>query len=171
MKPEYQAQIFDLLMQAGEEFGLKLFGSRALNSLRLEKGFGGWATEYRPVYGPFEAGLGRFIDLGKNDFIGREAAAREKADGPERRLVTFTIDADDADVLGDEPIWHGEDVVGWITSGGFSHHVDQSVALGYIPVGLADGSDGFEIEILGVKRPAKLLSEPLFDPDAERMRG
>ena len=171
MKPEYQAQIFDLLMQAGEEFGLKLFGSRALNSLRLEKGFGGWATEYRPVYGPFEAGLGRFIDLGKNDFIGREAAAREKADGPERRLVTFTIDADDADVLGDEPIWHGEDVVGWITSGGFSHHVDQSVALGYIPAGLADGSDGFEIEILGVKRPAKLLSEPLFDPDAERMRG
>ena len=171
MKPEYQVQIFDQLMESGHEFGLKLFGSRALNSLRLEKGFGAWATEFRPIYGPFEAGFERFVDLKKSDFIGREAAMREAVEGPERRLVSFTIDVENADVLGDEPIWQSNNVVGWITSGGYSHHVGQSVALGYIPSTLVDGGENFAIEILGIKRPAHLIKAPLLDPKAERMRG
>jgi len=171
MKPEHQAQIFDLLMQAGEAFGLRLFGLRALNALRLEKGFGSWATEYRPVYGPFEAGMGRFIDLSKNDFIGREAAAKEKADGPERGLSTFVIDAEDADVLGDEPIWHGDGVVGWVTSGGYCHYSGKSVALGYVPARLVGEQAGFEIEILGIRRSATRIDRPLFDPETARMRG
>ena len=171
MPPEYQAQVFDLLLEAGQEFGLRLFGGRALNALRLEKGFGAWATEFRPIYGPFEAGLDRFVDLKKNDFIGRAAAAKEKAEGPERRLVTLTVEAEDADVLGDEPIWHDQDVVGWVTSGGYSHHVEQSVALGYVPLALAEKGTNFSIEILGIKRPAHLVKAPLFDPHATRMRG
>ena len=166
---EHEAELFDLLMEAGDEFGLRLFGGRALNSLRLEKGFGSWATEYRPIYGPFEAGLDRFIDLSKNDFIGREAAAREFADGPERRLVTLTVEVSGADVVGDEPIWQGDDVVGWVTSGGYAHHVGKSVALGYVPAALAAGSGDLTIEILGERCPAVIEDKPIFDPDGRRM--
>jgi len=166
---DHELEMFDLLIEAGDEFGLRLFGGRALNSLRLEKGFGSWATEFRPIYGPFEAGLHRFVDLSKNDFIGREAAARELADGPERRLVTLTVEVSGADVVGDEPIWQDDEVVGWITSGGYAHHVGKSVALGYVPAALTAESTGLAIEILGDKCPAVIQDEPIFDPEGKRM--
>src|ERR1700689_4050629 len=85
---------------------MKLVGARALNSMRLEKSFGTWAREYRPIYGPYEAGLGRFIDLHKGDFVGRAAAvqAKERRDGV--RLLAFRVDADDAYAGGDDPMWH-----------------------------------------------------------------
>jgi dimethylglycine dehydrogenase len=141
-----------------------------LHSLRLEKSFGTWAREYRPIYGPHEAGLDRFVDLKKNDFIGREAAAEERARGAARRLVTFTVDADGADAIGDEPVWHDGKAVGWITSGGYAHTAGQSVALGYIPAALAAANSDFEIEIIGQRRKAVRLDEPLFDPKGLRMR-
>ena len=171
VKPEYQRVLFDILMEAGEPHGLRLIGARALNSLRLEKSFGSWATEFRPIYGPYEADLGRFVALEKNDFIGREAAAREKEEGPERRRITLSVDANGADVIGDEPIWHDNQVIGWVTSGGYAHHSRASVALGYVPSGVADQANGsFEIEILGERCRARMLREPLFDPTGERMR-
>ncbi len=105
-----------------------------MNALRLEKGFGTWAREFRPIYGPEEAGLGRFIDWGKGDFVGRGAAETAKADGGgPLRLVTFAIDAGDADAIGDEPVWHDGKVVGWVTSGGYGHGVGRSLALAYVP--------------------------------------
>jgi dimethylglycine dehydrogenase len=109
---EYQRALYDALVHAGREHGLKLFGGRALNAMRIEKSFGTWAREYRPIYGPFEAGLGRFIDLKKSEFIGRAAAAEEKESGGALRLVTFKVDATDADAIGDEPIWHDGNTVG-----------------------------------------------------------
>jgi dimethylglycine dehydrogenase len=90
---DYQRALFDLLTQAGGKFGLRHFGGRALNAMRLEKSFGTWAREYRPIYGPYEAGLGRFVDLRKDAFIGREAALAEQASGGERRLVTLDVAA------------------------------------------------------------------------------
>ena len=113
-----------------------------------------------------------------HEFIGRAAHEAElAAGGPKRRLVTFVVepDPDDpADVIGDEPVWHGGQVVGWITSGGYGHHVKESIALGYVPTELAapdgPGGDGFEIEIIGWRRPARLQPEPLFDPKGLRMR-
>lgn len=171
--PEYQCQLFDALMAAGAEFDIKLVGGRALRSLSLEKGFGSWATEYRPIYGPFEAGLGRFVSLGKEeDFIGREAALKEKEEGTGKQLVLLQIDASDADVINDEPVWYDGKVVGWITSGGYAHYVKQSLALGYVPSGLADKTESgcFEVEILGDRRPATILDQVPFDPSAERMR-
>ena len=84
--------------------------------------------------------------------------------------MTFTVDAIDADVIGDEPIWHEEEVVGWVTSGGYAHWSQQSVALGYVPSELTEVGDRFEIEILGTRRKAVLLKEPLFDPAGARMR-
>ncbi len=175
--PQYQRVLFDRLMAAGQPHGLRLFGMRALMSLRLEKNYGTWFREYRPIYTPQEAGITRYIKL-DHEFIGRAAHEAEMAaGGPRRRLVAFVVEpdpADPADVIGDEPIWHDGKVVGWVTSGGYGHHVKQSLALGYVPTELAgpDGPDGtgFEIEIIGRRRPARLQPEPLFDPRGLRMR-
>jgi dimethylglycine dehydrogenase len=171
VSPEYQRALFDLLWAKGEALGIGHFGGRALNAMRLEKSFGTWAREYRPIYGPYEAGLGRFVDLKKNDFIGRAAAAQEKESGGKLRLVVFAVDALDADTIGDEPVWHDGKVVGWITSGGYAHGSEASVAMGYVPKALAMAEEGFEIEVIGERRKATVLREALFDPKGERMRG
>ncbi|MDX8468003.1 FAD-dependent oxidoreductase [Mesorhizobium sp. VK23B] len=217
MAPAYQRLVYKAIKEAGEEFGLVDFGMRALLSMRLEKNFPTWFRELRPIYGPFEGSMDRFIKLEKNDFIGREAAAKEQAQGPKLRRVSFIVDAADADVMGDEPIWakvgkdygtvekpHGYGaprfdetgkevrgskaaegasavrgivdgewrVVGWVTSGGYAHYVQKSMAQGYVPAALAeDESAGlFEIEILGHRRPARINIEPPFDPSGEKMR-
>ncbi len=168
---DYTRSLYDLLQEAGKPHELRLIGGRALNSLRLEKSFGTWAREYRPIYGPLEAGLARFVDLKKNDFIGRSAVvAAKEAGGGALRLLTFEVDALDADAIGDEPIWHQGKVVGWITSGGYGHSVRKSLALGYVPAKLASASDGFEIELIGERRKATRLAAPAFDPQGLRMR-
>ncbi len=105
MAPAYQRRVYEGIKGAGEAHGLRDFGMRALLSMRLEKNFPTWFRELRPIYGPYEGGMERFIKLSKNDFIGREAAAKEHADGPRLRRVSFVIDAGTADVMGDEPIW------------------------------------------------------------------
>jgi len=87
-----------------------------------------------------------------------------------RPLMTFVVEAEDADVIGDEPIWHRGEVIGWVTSGGYAHWSQASVALGYIPGDRAKADDGFEIEVLGVRRVANPQCEPLFDPTGARMR-
>ena len=121
-----------------------------------------------------EAGLERFVDFRKPEFIGRAAAMREEVSGGALRRVSFVVAAADADVLGDEPIWHDGAVVGWVTSGGYLHYAKASLALGYVPTELAvpdgKGGAGFEIEIIGRRRPARLQREPLFDPAGLRMR-
>jgi dimethylglycine dehydrogenase len=143
---------------------------RAMMSLRLEKSFGAWLREYRPDYTAAETGLDRFIDFKKNDFIGRDAAIRERDEPPARALCAFVVDADDADVSADEPIWKDDTVVGFVTSGGYAHYVDESVALGMLPRELAGEGNAFEIEILGERRPARLITEALLDPQGMRMR-
>jgi dimethylglycine dehydrogenase len=211
MAPAYQRKIYEGIKAAGAEYGIVDFGMRALLSMRLEKNFPTWFRELRPIYGPFEGGMERFVKLNKGDFIGREAAIREQAEGSKLRRVSMVVEAGTADVMGDEPIWaktatdygtveksHGYGgkrftadgrvtprnpdtgterdgwrVVGWVTSGGYAHHVGKSMAQGYVPAALAnDESAGlFEIEILGQRRPARINIEPLFDPTGERMRG
>ena len=168
--PEYQRRLYESIQAAGADLGLKNFGMRALLCLRLEKNFGTWYREFRPIYGPFEAGLDRFIKLDKPDFIGRAAALKEKQDGPKRQRVFMVVDALDADVMGDEPIWVDGKVAGWVTSGGFGHYVNQSLAQGYLPSELVKPGVQLEIEILGERRPARLQMDPPFDPEAKRMR-
>ena len=172
MEAENQRSVFQTLMQEGESLGIGLFGLRALNSLRLEKNFGSWAREFRPIYGPMEAGLNPFVAYDKEaDFIGKEIARKEKEEGGNLRLRTFVVDAKDADVIGDEPIWHGGEVKGWVTSGGFAHGSDVSMAMGYVPREIADQTSGWEIEILNERCSCKLQPKPLFDPEAKIMRG
>jgi dimethylglycine dehydrogenase len=170
VRPEYQRILFRSIWDAGRDLGLRLFGGRALNSLRLEKSWGAWATEYRPIYTPFEAGMDRFVDLDKPEFIGREAALRARDQGLRQKLVTLTVDAGDADVIGDEPILLDGEAVGWVTSGGFAHYTGHSVAMGYIRVEHLDESTEYSVEILGEMRRARIQTEPLYDPDAVRMR-
>jgi len=172
-----QTRLFDLLMEAGAPHGIRLFGGRALDSMRFDKNFGAWASEYRPIYTPGQARMDRFVKPDKGDFIGRDAVLTEREAGPERLLTAFVVepldggaDGADADVLGDEPIWHDGEVVGWVTSGGFAHWSQASCALGYVPAAVADADGGFEIEMLGARRAARRLDQPLFDPSGSRMR-
>ena len=105
MEPAYERQIYLAIKEAGEQYGIADFGMRALLSMRLEKNFPTWFAELRPIYGPYEGSMERFIKLEKNHFIGREKAAEEYADGGAVRRVSFSIDTDNTDVMGDEPIW------------------------------------------------------------------
>ena len=171
--PEYQRYLFDLIWDAGKEFDMRLFGFRALITMRLEKNFGTWYREFRPIYTPLESGMERAMKF-DHEFIGRAAVEAEMKTGPARKLVMFRVDVDKdkpADVLGDEPVFHHGEVVGWITSGGYAHYSGVSLALGYIPAALAaEGTTGFEIEIIGNMRPAHLQLEPVLDPSGSRMR-
>ena len=118
-----------------------------------------------------EAGFGRFVALSKPaDFIGKAAAEKEKSEGGALRLKTFILKARDADVIGDEPIYHNGAVCGWVTSGGYAHAYGLSVAVGYVPKEIADETQGWSIELLGELLPANLQAEPLFDADGARMR-
>ena len=171
----HQVALYRALAAAGAGHGMRPFGMRAMMSLRLEKSFGAWMREYRPDYTPAETGLDRFVDLRKGDFIGRDAALRERDAPPDRRLCTFVVDAHDADPWGDEPIFAGGEVAGFVTSGGYAHYSGKSIALGFVPVDLIDGgaerAAGLAIEILGERRAARLVREPVLDPAGERMRG
>ncbi len=171
MSAAAQRAVFDALTAAGVDLGLRLFGGHALNALRLEKGFGSWAREYRPIYSPVEAGLDRFVKTSDSDFAGKASSIADQISGGERRLVLFDVDARDADAFGDEPIWHEDKVVGWITSGGYGHTVGKSLALGYVPRDLATATSGFQIEIVGERRAATVLAVPPVDPKGSRMRG
>lgn len=164
--------LWSVLWTAGQKYGLRPFGMRAMMSLRLDRFFGSWMREFSPDYTVGETGLDRFVAWKKTaDFIGRAAAEAERAQGAARRLCAFTVDAADADVVAYEPIWHGGAVVGFCTSGGYSHHAGRSVALGFLPVELIAEGREVEIEILGEMRPARVVTTPLFDPEGARMRG
>ena len=170
--PLDQRALWSTLWSAGQAFDMKPFGMRAMMSLRLDKFFGSWAREFSPDYTPCETGMDRFIAWNKPaDFIGRAAAEAERATGAKRQLVNFEVDADTADVVAYEPVWVDGAVVGFCTSGGYSHYAEKSIAYALIPRDLV--KDGLEakIEILGDMRGARLITAPLFDGDGHRMRG
>lgn len=162
--------LWHVLSEAGRDLGLRPFGMRAMMSLRLDKWFGSWGREFSPDYTPLETGLDRFVRYNKPaDFIGKQAAAADKAKGASRTLVPLVIDANGADVVAWEPIWLDGQVVGWCTSGGYSHWTGQSVAQGFIPADRVQDGLAVEVEILGERRPARVHLAPLWD-DGGRMR-
>lgn len=167
-----QLTLYECLIAAGHDLGLKPFGMRAMMSLRLEKSFGAWGREFRYGYIPAETRLDRFIDFNKDiNFIGKTAALSVKSTGPQRLLCTFVVEAKDADAWADEPIWYNGDVVGFVTSGGYAHFAQKSVAMGFVPTPLVCPKLNVEIEIVGERCPASLIAKPLFDRESKRLRG
>jgi dimethylglycine dehydrogenase len=171
-RPPYLLKLYEAIQQAGDDFGLEFYGARALMSLRLEKNWGAWTLDFRPDFTPDESGLDAFIAFDKSaDFIGKGAAQAEREAGAKRKLVTLVVDAEDVDCHADEAIFHDGTCVGFVTSGGFAHHSEKSVAMGYVPRELARAGEAFEVEILGNLYPAQLQDRPLYDPDGTKMRG
>ena len=166
----HHRSLLSALRSAGDGDGLRLIGDRAIDSLRLEKAYGIWSAEFTQAYTPGMSGLDRFVAFDKGAFIGRDAALRERDRGPVQRLVLLEVDADGADASGDEPVWHDSARVGFVTSGAFGHHVGRSLALAYVDREVAERGPALSVHIVGEERPARILTEPPYDPSGSRMR-
>jgi dimethylglycine dehydrogenase len=158
------------LQAAGRASGLRLIGDRAVDSLRLEKGYGIWSTEFTQAYSPGMSGLDRFVAFDKGDFIGGEAARRERDTGAPELLVLLEVDAEDADASGDEGIWLDGRRVGLVTSGAYGHHVRKSLALAYVDREIADAMPDLTVHVVGDERSARILPEPPYDPKGSKLR-
>ncbi|HCD62946.1 MAG TPA: dimethylglycine dehydrogenase [Alphaproteobacteria bacterium] len=169
---EYQNHIFDALMAAGAEFGLKPFGIRAMDAMRLEKSYRMVGTEMSIEYAALESGLERFVQLQKPDFIGREGLLAWQEKGFANSFVTLEIkDTADRDVIGGNPIYRDGELVGRATSGGYGFRLGKSLALAMVSPDCADLGTALEIDILGDRFAAEIIEESPFDPANERLRG
>ena len=163
--------LYDHLIEVGAKLSVRPFGIRALVSLGMEKSFGIWSREFTPDYTPAMCGLDRFVDYGKVDFVGREAALKDREAKHEHRLVALEIDSSDADAWGYEPIWYEEEFAGYVTSGAYGHTVRKSLALAYVKTQFLDSSNSeFSVHVLDERRPAVIISEASYDPSGSRMR-
>ncbi|MDF1718497.1 MAG: FAD-dependent oxidoreductase [Antarcticimicrobium sp.] len=170
---EDQARLYSALIEAGRELGAGPVGSRALMSLRIEKGYGSWGREYSPEYWPQEVGLDRLVKLDK-DFLNKAAVEGTLTNPPRERLVLLALDeadvtASNADATGGEPIFRGGEGIGRVTSGAYGYSVGMSLALGYVKG--AEPGDAVEVMVLGRPHRATILAEPPFDPAGARLRG
>ncbi len=157
------------LEQAGEEYGLGWFGSYAVNSMRLEKGYKGWGSELTTEITPVEADIERFVDY-DSSFIGKESVLARKSEGIQTKLVLVSVDVDDADCLGNEPALDGDRPMGIVCSGAFGHRSGVSLAYVYVEPQFSDAGTTFEIPILGVRKIATVLDSPPYDPHNVRLR-
>ena len=163
-----QASLFECLINEGKKLDIGLVGTRSLMHTRLEKSFMAWGHELSPDYSPIECELLKHIDLNKTDFVGKSAVKNNTL--VREKYATFTVDAKDNAMWGDEAIFLDGEPVGYVTSGGWGPFVNQHIALGYIKPETFDEKNEFFIEILGKLMPAKLSSKPLYDPLGLKMR-
>ena len=164
--PHFQLKLYEEMKTAGKEFNLKPFGGRALMSMRLEKNWGAWTLDFRPDFTAKESGLDFFIDWNK-DFIGKESA---KKDNSKLKLTPLIIETDDIDVTNNEAVVKDGKSIGYITSGGFAHHVKKSVAYSYLNEEILKTNEKFQVEINGNFYNSTIIKEPLYDPRGTKMR-
>jgi 4-methylaminobutanoate oxidase (formaldehyde-forming) len=164
--------IWDMLIEAGREFGLELGGYKVLDSLRLEKGFRYFTTDLTPSETPYEAGLGFCVNLDKGDFIGREALVRQKAEGVKRKLCTLVLtDGDNfTQIYGGEAIFHEGKVLTRVRSGGYGFTLKKNILYAYLPTELAKQGNRFIIDLIEGRREAEVTASVLFDPKGDRAR-
>lgn len=168
---EYQHHIFDALLEAGAEFDIAQVGMRAMESMRIEKSYRMWGTDLTPDYTPLESGLSRFVRLDKGEFVGRAALEKQQRDGIPQRFVTLEVnDIDDADPLGNEPLYANDKLIGRVTAGAYGHFVHKSLALGYVDPEFAAPGSELEIEILNSRKPAVVIEESPYDPNNQSLR-
>jgi 4-methylaminobutanoate oxidase (formaldehyde-forming) len=161
--------VWDALLASGRPHGLRPTGYKALESLRLEKGYRYWSADITPADNPYEAGLGFCVRLGKGDFIGRPALARIKTEGVLRRLATLTIDPAPT-IYGGEAVWKDGRVLGRLRSGGYGYTVERNIGLLYLPPDLATPGTALEVEVFGERVPAEVAPDVLYDPTGARIR-
>jgi dimethylglycine dehydrogenase len=169
---EYQVGLYQALMDAGRDLGLADFGLRAMDALRLEKGYRVWGADINTEVTPLEAGLERFVAFDKGEFLGRATLLAQRRDGVRKRLATLAVDALDADCHGNEAVLvpASDRVAGITTSGGYAHWLGRSLAVAYLDADQAAVGARLDVEVLGERRPAVVLPEPAFDPENHRPR-
>ena len=170
---EYQLHIFDALVRAGAEYDMGFCGMRAMDSLRMEKSYRMWGQDLTREYTIFEAGLGRFVDFDKGDFVGRDALLSQRDAGVPQAFVTLDVDVEGdggggneglADPIGNEPLYVGDTMVGRATAGAYGHHLGKSIALAYVQPDVAAPGTVLEVEILGHRRSATVIADSPYDP-------
>ena len=167
-RPQFLLLLSEAIEEAGADLDYRWYGARTLMSLRLEKGWGAWGLEFRPDFNAVESGMDVFINWNK-DFVGKEATARFRDEGVDRKLVTLTVDTP-MDVTLDEAVLVNDAAVGYITSGGYAHHVGKSMAMAYVASEHAAAGTMVNVEIMGEMYPAEVQGAPLYDPNGGRMR-
>ncbi|MEA2348239.1 MAG: hypothetical protein QOG62_2026 [Thermoleophilaceae bacterium] len=169
---EYGAGLWRTLWDAGEDHGLVAGGYKAIDTLRLEKGYRVWAADITPEETPYEGRLGFCVKLDKpGGFVGCEALTAAKKEGPSKLLVCITLDDPRSVALGNEPVRIGGEIVGRVTTGGYGYTVERSIAYAYVPADQAEVGTAVEIDIFGEWVAGTIAAEPLYDPKGERVRG
>lgn len=167
---EYGLKLWDTLWEAGQTLGVVAAGYRAIESLRLEKGYRYWSTDIHSEYNPYEAGLGFAVKLQKGEFLGKAALENSKAQGVKRKLCCLVIDDPRAVALGGEPLLDGERVLGHVTSAGYGYTLRQSITYGYVPAEYATPGTRVEVQLFGVRYGAVVMKEPLYDAKNEKIK-
>jgi 4-methylaminobutanoate oxidase (formaldehyde-forming) len=167
---EFGAALWRTLWNAGQGHGVVAGGYRAIDSLRLEKGYRVWGADITPDEQPFQAGLGFAVKFEKDEFIGREALLRAREDGSAPRLCCLVLEDPRSVALSNEPVMVDGDVVGRVTSGGYGYTVGASIAYAYLPPEHADAGTEVAVEIFGEWIEGRVAREPLHDPEGARVR-
>jgi glycine cleavage system T protein len=167
---EFGRRLWDTVWEAGAEHGLVAGGYKAIDSLRLEKGYRVWGADITPDETPYGAGLGFAVKLDKGEFIGREALVAAQEQPLERKLACLVLDDPRSVALGSEPVRMDGDILGRVTSGGYGYTVERSIAYAYVPAESAEAGREVEVEIFGEWVPGRITEEPLWDPAGERIR-
>ena len=169
---EYGLNLWDTLWAAGEKEGMVAAGYKAIDTLRIEKGYRYWSAEISPDYTPLEAGLSFAVDFEKSDFIGKEALLKQKEAGLQQRLCCMTLADSRVIALGNEPVrpLGTETIIGWVVSGGYGYSVGESIVYAYLPLTYSKPGTELEIEFFGELVKAEVVRSPRFDPKGERIR-
>ena len=166
VSPHFLLKLYEEIIEAGKEFNIKPFGSRALMSMRLEKNWGAWGLDFRPDFTAKESGLDKFIDWNK-DFIGKKYA---KNDQSKSKLTTLIVETEDIDVTNNEAVLSNDKCIGYITSGGYAHYLNKSIAFSYLDEKIINNDQKIQVEINGNFYNCEILKNPLYDPDGIKMR-
>jgi glycine cleavage system T protein len=167
---EFGRRLWDAIWEVGADHGLVAGGYKAIDSLRLEKGYRVWGADITPDETPYEAGLGFAVKLDKGDFIGRQALVAAREPAPERKLACLVLDDPRSVALGSEPVRMDGEILGRVTSGGYGYSVERSIAYAYVPAQSAEAGREVQVEIFGEWVPGTIAEEPLWDPAGERIR-
>ena len=170
MPPAYQRAVYQQLMEAGREFEIINFGYRALDSLRLEKGYRFWGLDMNALTSPLEAGLSQFVKWTKGDFIGRDAVLAQKKAGGGRTLECLTVEGNEAIPHGWEPILKGDELVSYVCSGEYGHTVDKTIVLAYLPHAFSAPGTLLSLKLYGEYFPATVVRAPLYDPENKKLK-